>query len=53
MCCWAEAWTNRLIAYNGSLRFWPNTPGSIRILHRLTPLGIALAGANEFNPYKD
>lgn len=26
---------------------------SIRILHTLTPLGVAMAGANEFDPYKD
>jgi len=26
---------------------------SIRILHTLTPLGVAMAGAHEFNPYKD
>jgi tRNA-splicing ligase RtcB len=26
---------------------------SIRILHALTPVGVAMAGANEFDPYKD
>lgn len=26
---------------------------TIRVLHRLTPLGVAMAGANEFDPYKD
>src|SRR6201992_862834 len=26
---------------------------TIRILHRLTPLGVAMAGADEFDPYKD
>lgn len=26
---------------------------SIRILHRLTPIGVAMAGANEFDPYRD
>ncbi|HWG16990.1 MAG TPA: RtcB family protein [Acidobacteriaceae bacterium] len=26
---------------------------SIRVLHTLTPLGVAMAGANEFDPYKD
>lgn len=26
---------------------------TIRILHRLTPLGVAMAGENEFDPYKD
>lgn len=26
---------------------------SIRILHRLTPIGVAMAGANEFDPNKD
>lgn len=26
---------------------------SIRIVHTLTPLGVAMAGANEFDPYKD
>ena len=25
---------------------------SIRILHTLTPVGVAMAGANEFDPYK-
>jgi tRNA-splicing ligase RtcB (3'-phosphate/5'-hydroxy nucleic acid ligase) len=25
----------------------------IRVLHTLTPLGVAMAGANEFDPYKD
>jgi tRNA-splicing ligase RtcB (3'-phosphate/5'-hydroxy nucleic acid ligase) len=26
---------------------------SIKILHTLTPVGVAMAGANEFDPYKD
>jgi tRNA-splicing ligase RtcB (3'-phosphate/5'-hydroxy nucleic acid ligase) len=26
---------------------------SIRILHTLTPVGVAMAGASEFDPYKD
>jgi tRNA-splicing ligase RtcB len=26
---------------------------SVRILHTLTPIGVAMAGANEFDPYKD
>jgi tRNA-splicing ligase RtcB (3'-phosphate/5'-hydroxy nucleic acid ligase) len=26
---------------------------SIRILHTLTPVGVAMAGAEEFDPYKD
>ena len=26
---------------------------SIRILHTLNPIGVAMAGANEFDPYKD
>jgi tRNA-splicing ligase RtcB (3'-phosphate/5'-hydroxy nucleic acid ligase) len=26
---------------------------SVRILHRLTPLGVAMAGADTFDPYKD
>jgi tRNA-splicing ligase RtcB len=26
---------------------------SIRILHTLTPVGVAMAGADEFDPYKD
>jgi tRNA-splicing ligase RtcB len=26
---------------------------SVRILHKLTPVGVAMAGANEFDPYKD
>jgi tRNA-splicing ligase RtcB len=26
---------------------------SIRILHTLTPVGVAMAGAHEFDPYKD
>jgi tRNA-splicing ligase RtcB len=26
---------------------------SIRILHTLTPMGVAMAGANEFDPYRD
>lgn len=27
--------------------------GTIRILHRLRPIGVAMAGANEVDPYKD
>jgi tRNA-splicing ligase RtcB len=27
--------------------------GTIRVLHTLTPLGVAMAGKNEFDPYKD
>lgn len=27
--------------------------GTIRVLHTLTPLGVAMAGENEFDPYKD
>jgi tRNA-splicing ligase RtcB len=26
---------------------------TIRILHTLTPVGVAMAGENEFDPYKD
>lgn len=26
---------------------------TIRVLHTLTPIGVAMAGANEFDPYKD
>ncbi|WP_263380328.1 hypothetical protein [Granulicella paludicola] len=26
---------------------------TIRLLHTLTPVGVAMAGANEFDPYKD
>ncbi len=26
---------------------------SVKILHVLTPLGVAMAGENEFDPYKD
>jgi tRNA-splicing ligase RtcB len=26
---------------------------TVRILHTLTPVGVAMAGANEFDPYKD
>lgn len=27
--------------------------GTIRILHTLTPVGVAMAGADEFDPYND
>jgi len=27
--------------------------GTIEVLHTLTPLGVAMAGAHEFDPYKD
>ena len=27
--------------------------GTVRILHTLTPLGVAMAGADTFDPYKD
>jgi len=27
--------------------------GTIRILHQLRPIGVAMAGANEFDPYRD
>jgi tRNA-splicing ligase RtcB (3'-phosphate/5'-hydroxy nucleic acid ligase) len=27
--------------------------GTVRVLHTLRPLGVAMAGANEFDPYKD
>ena len=27
--------------------------GTMRILHTLKPLGVAMAGENEFDPYKD
>ena len=26
---------------------------TVRILHTLTPVGVAMAGKNEFDPYKD
>jgi tRNA-splicing ligase RtcB len=29
------------------------TEGAVRILHTLTPVGVAMAGANEHDPYKD
>jgi tRNA-splicing ligase RtcB len=31
----------------------PAHGNSVRILHTLTPVGVAMAGANEFDPYKD
>jgi tRNA-splicing ligase RtcB len=27
--------------------------GTVRVLHTLTPIGVAMAGKNEFDPYKD
>jgi tRNA-splicing ligase RtcB len=27
--------------------------GTIKVLHTLTPIGVAMAGENEFDPYKD
>ena len=27
--------------------------GTIRVIHRLKPVGVAMAGENEFDPYKD
>ena len=27
--------------------------GTIRVLHELRPLGVAMAGSNEFDPYRD
>jgi tRNA-splicing ligase RtcB len=27
--------------------------GTVRVLHTLTPIGVAMAGAGEFDPYKD
>jgi len=27
--------------------------GTVRVLHTLTPVGVAMAGANKFDPYKD
>jgi tRNA-splicing ligase RtcB (3'-phosphate/5'-hydroxy nucleic acid ligase) len=27
--------------------------GTVRVLHTLTPLGVAMAGADTFDPYKD
>ena len=27
--------------------------GTVRVLHTLTPLGVAMAGENEFDPFKD
>jgi tRNA-splicing ligase RtcB len=27
--------------------------GTVEVLHRLTPLVVVMAGANEFDPYKD
>lgn len=27
--------------------------GTVRVLHTLTPIGVAMAGENEFDPYKD
>ena len=27
--------------------------GTVRVLHTLTPIGVAMAGADEFDPYKD
>jgi tRNA-splicing ligase RtcB len=26
---------------------------SVKILHTLTPVGVAMAGANQWDPYKD
>lgn len=27
--------------------------GTVRVLHTLTPIGVAMAGRDEFDPYKD
>jgi tRNA-splicing ligase RtcB len=27
--------------------------GTVRVLHTLSPIGVAMAGAGEFDPYKD
>jgi tRNA-splicing ligase RtcB len=27
--------------------------GAVKILHTLTPIGVAMAGKDEFDPYKD
>jgi tRNA-splicing ligase RtcB len=27
--------------------------GTVRVLHTLRPIGVAMAGAGEFDPYKD
>ena len=35
---------NEVLAHHGP---------TIRILHTLTPVGVAMAGADEFDPYKD
>jgi tRNA-splicing ligase RtcB len=40
-------------AYRRLPRVLDHHAGTIRILHELRPLGVAMAGANEFDPYKD
>jgi len=44
---------NRRTATNGSVKSFAEHGESIRILHTLTPVGVAMAGANEHDPYKD
>jgi tRNA-splicing ligase RtcB len=40
-------------AYRRLPRVLAEHAGTVRILHELLPLGVAMAGANEFDPYKD
>ena len=34
-------------------RYWKPHQGTIRILHTLDPIGVAMAGADEFDPFRD
>ena len=46
-------WVNMAEAYRRLPEVLAHHEGTIRILHRLRPFAVAMAGAGEFDPYKD
>ena len=46
-------WTRRPRSIRISTRCSPRTRGTIRVLHRLRPVAVAMAGADTFDPFKD
>jgi RNA-splicing ligase RtcB len=42
-----------VVAYKRLDEVLAHHAGTVRILHRLRPVGVAMAGADTFDPYKD
>jgi hypothetical protein len=52
-CSPAAIWTRARWAYRRLPEVLAQHAGTIRVLHKLRPFAVAMAGAGEFDPFKD